>query len=451
MRVVLISTYDLGRQPFGLASPAAWLRDAGHEVACVDTSRTPLQAEVVQHVDLVAFHLPMHTATRLALPLMRKVREMNPTATLVTYGLYSPLNEGLLREAGADAVLGVECEQAIVEAATGPAPTRRPGGGGRVDGRGPLPRLAFRVPDRTGLQPVSRYAHLRLPDGSRRAVAYTEASRGCRHWCAHCPVVPVYGGQFRVVPVEVVMADVAQQVAQGATHVTFGDADFLNGPRHALAVVEALATRFDGLGYDVTIKVEHLVKHAALIPRLRDTGCVLITSAFEAFDDRILTRLAKGHTRADAARAVEACRDAGIALAPTFVAFTPWTTKEGYLGFLSEIARLNLVDQVAPIQLALRLLVPQGSLLLEQEDLKGRLGAFDGERLVHPWVHPDPHVDALQRQVESIVGGRVHASRPAVFEEVARTAASLVPGAALPQWHLRDRAAVPYLEEPWYC
>jgi radical SAM superfamily enzyme YgiQ (UPF0313 family) len=458
MRVALVSTYDLGHQPFGLASPAAWLRAAGHEVVCVDSSRTPLSAALVRDADLVAFHLPMHTATRLALPLLRRAREENRSVTLVTYGLYSPMNEPMLREAGVDVVLGVECEQVLVEIAAA-----RDAGGPSRDGRvfadrnttedraRTLPRLAFRVPDRASLPPVSRYAHLRLPNGARRASAYTEASRGCKHWCAHCPVVPVYRGQFRVVPVDVVMDDIAQQVGQGATHVTFGDPDFLNAPKHAVAVADAFAARFGGLGYDVTVKVEHLVKHADLLPRLRDTGCLLITSAFEAFDDRILARLKKGHTRADALSAMHACRRAGIALAPTFVAFTPWTTSDGYVRFLAEISAADLVEHVAPIQLALRLLIPHGSLLLEDDEVRDLVAPFDRERLLHPWTHHEPAVDALQREVEALVGSRLNASRCEVFSDVARLAASMVPGASMPSWTLSARASVPYLEEPWYC
>ena len=54
-----------------------------------------------------------------------------------------------------------------------------------------------------------------LPGGGEKVVAFAEASRGCKHVCRHCPVVPVYEGRFRVVPVDVVVADVAQQVAMG--------------------------------------------------------------------------------------------------------------------------------------------------------------------------------------------------------------------------------------------
>ncbi|MBM3821006.1 MAG: hypothetical protein FJW14_18600, partial [Acidimicrobiia bacterium] len=111
MRAVLISTYDLGRQPFGLASPAAWLRRAGVEVTCVDVSREPLDEAQVAAASLVAFYLPMHTATRLAAPLIDVARRVNPSARLCAYGLYAPLNEQWLRERGITDVLGPEAEQ----------------------------------------------------------------------------------------------------------------------------------------------------------------------------------------------------------------------------------------------------------------------------------------------------------------------------------------------------
>src|SRR4029453_15505882 len=100
MQVLLISTYDLGRQPFGLASPAAFLRRAGHDVVCADLTRTQLPESAVQSAALVAFYLPMHTATRIALPVIDRVRALHPAAHLCAYGLYAPLNAQLLRERG---------------------------------------------------------------------------------------------------------------------------------------------------------------------------------------------------------------------------------------------------------------------------------------------------------------------------------------------------------------
>jgi hypothetical protein len=433
--VLLLSTYDLGKQPFGLASPAAWLTRAGIAVAMRDLSRDKLDPAEVGQASIVAVYLPMHTATRLSLPILDRVRALNPTATLCAYGLYAPLSETLLRQHGVSFVLGPEAEQDLVTLATeGHMATRA----------ATLPRLAFIVPQRDGLPELARYATLQMPDGTRRVVGATEATRGCKHRCRHCPIVPVYDGQFRVVPVDVVLADVDQQVAAGAQHIAFGDPDFFNGPTHARRIVESLHARHPSISYDVTIKVEHLLAHRDMLPLLAETGCAFITSAVEAVDDRILERLAKGHTRADFLVAARLCRNAGLALSPTFVAFTPWTTIDSYGDLLTTVAELDLVDHVAPIQWGLRLLVTHGSRLLELDDIKTCVGPFDHQTLTYPWQHADARVDALQAEIMRAVGVKLARPRAEIFETVARLAGMT----SSPAIH---RATIPYLNEPWYC
>jgi radical SAM superfamily enzyme YgiQ (UPF0313 family) len=409
VRVLLVSTYDLGRQPFGLASPAAWLRHAGIDVDCVDTSREKLNDERIAAAALVAFYLPMHTATRLAAPLIERVRRVNASAEIAAYGLYAPLNAAWLRERGVNHVLGPEAEEELV------ALTAVEGGSFRT-------RQTLLTPYRAGLPPLAQYAALQMPDGSTRVVGSTDATRGCKHLCRHCPIVPVYNGRFHAIPVDAVLADIRTQVHAGARHISFGDPDFLNGPTHARRIVERLATEFPGVTYDATIKIEHLLTHASILPVLAGTGCLLITSAVESIDDEVLQHLAKGHTRADFIRAVQLCRAAGITLSPTFVAFTPWTTLEGYEELLRTIEELDLVEQVAPIQLAIRLLITSGSPLLELPDIQAVITEFDPASLTWPWRHRDPRVDALQRSVMQSVGAKSKARR-----------------------------AVPHMTEAWYC
>src|SRR5262245_13100635 len=103
----------MGRQPFGLASAAAWLRAAGWTTACVDVARERLADDAVAGADVVGFHLPMHTATRLAAPLVERVRRLNPSARIAAFGLYAPLNEGWLRSVGVDAIFGGEFEEEL--------------------------------------------------------------------------------------------------------------------------------------------------------------------------------------------------------------------------------------------------------------------------------------------------------------------------------------------------
>lgn len=460
---VLISTYEMGRQPFGLASAAAWLRAEGWTVACIDAAKDKLRAESLASPDLVAFHLPMHTATRLAGPVIAAVRRVNPAARICAFGLYAPLNAEWLRSIGVDDVLGGEFEEDLAAIARDVRGTQSSQSAQRMAFSAdsavsafnprPLPRIRFLVPDRVGLPALSRYATLWMPDGQRRTVGYTEASRGCRHLCRHCPVVPIYNGQFRVVQPEVVLADVAAQVAAGASHITFGDPDFFNGPTHAMRIVSALHAAHRSVSYDVTIKVEHLLGHRDLVRRLADTGCAFVTSAIESIDDRVLALFDKGHTRADFVETVALCREAGVTLVPTFVAFHPWLTLESYCELLDTIARLDLVNHVAPIQLAIRLLVPEGSRLLTLDEMRPHTGAFDPATLTYRWTHPDPRVDELQLDVMALVGTRLTADRGTLFDAVRALAHERagLPLADVDARPARARATIPYLNEPWYC
>jgi radical SAM superfamily enzyme YgiQ (UPF0313 family) len=454
MQAVLISTYELGRQPFGLASPAAWLRRAGWDVTCVDLTRQPLPATSVETASLIGFHLPMHTATRLAAPAIATVRRLGPSARICAYGLYAPLNAAWLRSIGVDDVLGGEFEEELTAIAlrcdAGPRvrePDRSP------DPSAAIPRLHFLVPDRSGLPALDRYATLHMPDGTRRVVGSTEASRGCKHMCRHCPIVPVYDGQFRIVQPDVVLADISAQVAAGARHITFGDPDFFNGPAHAMRVVDGLHAAHPALTYDVTIKIEHLLQHRRLLARLCETGCLFVTSAVESVDDRVLAFLLKGHTRADFIDAVALCRAIGVTLVPTFVAFHPWLTIEDYCDLLDTIASLDLIDHVPSIQLAIRLLIPQGSKLLDLDEVRALVAGFDPATLAYTWFHPDPRVDELHRDVTSLVGVRVASDRRELFEEISALAherAGLARAERLSA-SASTPAAVPYLDEPWYC
>ncbi len=452
MNVLLISTYELGRQPFGLASPAAFLRKAGAEVTCLDLSVQQLDRDAVERTELIAFYLPMHTATRIALLALDTVAMLNPSAHVCAYGLYAPVNAEILRRHGVRSILGGEFEEGLVALMRR---LRADGGEAQAEPEISLARQRFVVPDRGDLPPLAEYAHLTTADGSRRTVGYTEATRGCKHLCRHCPVVPVYGGQFRVVQPDVVLADIEQQVASGAEHITFGDPDFFNGPKHAAKIARALHERHPDLTYDVTIKVEHLLAHAELLPLLRDTGCAFVTSAIESVDDRVLEILDKGHTRDDFVEVVRLFGAADLALQPTFVAFTPWITLDGYADLLNTLVELDLIDNVPSIQLAIRLLIPAGSRLLELPEVDAFVGEFDPASLGYPWHHTDPRVDELQRDIEAVVE---HAGDDASRREIFAQAWELLrgrldhPAAALPPVTPgRPRATIPYLSEPWYC
>jgi len=446
LKAILISTYELGRQPFGLASPAAWLRGGGHEVTCVDLACSPLPRKAVSAANLVAFYLPMHTATRVAVKAIERVREWNPAAHICCYGLYAPLNETLLRGLGAQTILGGEFEAGLASLAQ----RLDLGSNGRQhEPLISLDRQQFVVPDRSDLPALSRYARL-VDGGVEKQVGYTEASRGCKHLCRHCPVVPVYNGTFRVVQREVVLEDIRRQVAAGAQHITFGDPDFFNGAGHALALVEALHAEHPGLTYDATIKIEHLLAHRDALKVLRRTGCLFVISAVESIDDAVLAKLDKGHTRAGFVEAVRIAREAGVALSPTFIPFNPWTTREGYRELLRLLVELDLVANVSPIQLAIRLLIPAGSRLLELEEIRNLARPFEARALSYPWAHADAGLDRLCVEIRELIKREEKrgAGRAGIFQSIWRLANA---ESDAPDFHLAARATIPYLTEPWYC
>lgn len=395
--------------------------------------------------DLIAVYLPMHTATRLASSIIESARRANPTAHVCCYGLYAPVNAGYLHSLGAGTVLGGEFEGELRALA------RRLAAGDYRPSAEPvvsLDRLSFELPDRAGLPPLTRYA--RMLDGeTERITGYTEASRGCKHLCRHCPVVPVYNGTFRVIPADVVIADIRQQVEAGAQHITFGDPDFFNGPTHGIRIVERMHSEFPALTYDVTIKIEHLLKCRDLLPKLRRTGCLLVTTAVESIDDQVLRKLEKGHTKFDFLEVLRLFRQQDLNLSPTFIPFTPWTTWDSYRELLRELVELELVHQVASVQLALRLLIPAGSRLLELEEIRHAVDEFQPDALTHTWRHPDPSVDDLAQRLLQLVHSEQSrgASRAECFAAIWAEAGGGRPAPPLP----RELRRAPQLSEPWYC
>ncbi|HEU5196519.1 MAG TPA: CUAEP/CCAEP-tail radical SAM protein [Methylomirabilota bacterium] len=457
--ILLIACYELGHQPLSIAWPAAFLERAGYRPAVLDLAVEPLDAEKIRRARLIAVSVPMHTALRIGVAASEEIRALNPGAQVTFYGHYAALNaDELLLNGSADSVLAGEVEEQMVELVrrvdargADAGATARGSDGGPVTPV--LARLAFPVPARAALPALKKYAHLER-GGQQELAAYVEASRGCKHMCRHCPIPPVYGGRFFVVPLETVLADVRQQVVAGARHVTFGDPDFLNGPRHALAVARAVHAEFPALTFDFTAKVEHLLRERAHLPELAALGCAFIVSAAESLDDRVLGYLAKGHTRADLVEAVRAVRGAGIALRPTWVAFTPWTTLEAYREWLDFLAAEGLVDHVDPVQYGIRLLVPPGSLLLELPEMRAHLGEKVAGGFHYRWTHPDPRMERLAEDVAAMVAAAAERNEdPAVTFEGVRALAASEAGAAPPRPLAlpADRRRPPRLTEPWFC
>ena len=254
------------------------------------------------------------------------------------------------------------------------------------------------------------------------------------------------------------LADIDQLVAAGAEHITFGDPDFLNAAPHALSLAESLHEQYPAVTFDATIKVEHLIEHADVLPRLRALGCLFVTCAFESTNDETLAILEKGHTLADMERALALASAAGIALRPTWVAHMPWTTAVDFLDLLAFIERHGLVANVQPVQYAIRLLVPPGSPLIARLDCEGRLGPFDDDTLTYTWAAADPRLDALQRELSTIVesaaceGCDDDTDAIEIFRHVKAAAYRHLLGVEGPVTvAAQPGATVPGLTESWFC
>jgi radical SAM superfamily enzyme YgiQ (UPF0313 family) len=457
-RVLLIACYELGHAPLGIAWPLAFLRRAGLDASTLDLAVEPFSPARAAAADVVVISVPMHTALRLGIRAAERVRAANPRAHVCFHGLYAWLNAEALLEGAADSIAAGECEEALVDLvralAAGRPPDGVPGISTRASPATPLrARLSFPVPDRTTLPPPARYAGYHH-DGATSAAAYVEASRGCRHVCRHCPVVPVYGGRFFVVPPETVMADIRAQVAAGARHVTFGDPDFLNGPGHALDVARRLHAEWPTLTFDFTAKVEHLLKHRRLLPELSALGCTFVVSAVESLSDEVLRRLDKGHTGADVEELLTVVDAAGIVLHPTLVAFTPWTTLDDYIACIELFRAHGLVAYVPPVQLAIRLLVPPHSALLADPEAASWVGPLDREAFTHRWRHPDPRMDVLYERVASCVEAAEDAGDdPQQTWDAVRALAYEAAGRPLPDEAMPPefRPDPPRLTEHWFC
>jgi radical SAM superfamily enzyme YgiQ (UPF0313 family) len=451
---LLVSCYELGHQPVGLAMPLGFLNRAGFAAETMDMSVEEFDIEKAKRARFAGISVPMHTALRLGVQVAREIRRLNPECHICFFGLYASLNADYLLKGVADSIIGGEYEEELVERVRSVFGETTPGEPAHA-AKPFLARLSFPVPDRSQLLPLDRYAKLEHK-GKQELAGYVEASRGCLHLCTHCPIPPVYEGRFFVVSEQVVLEDIRNQVASGARHITFGDPDFLNGPGHSLSIARAVHDEFPELTFDFTAKIEHLLKHQTLMPEFAGLGCVFVVSAVESLSEVVLERLQKGHNGPDVSRAFEVLAGAGIALRPSFVSFTPWTTIDDFIDVLEFVDSRDLIDHVDPVQYSIRLLVPPGSLLLNSADKERWLGPLIQESFTYEWRHPDRRMDELHRRVTMLVEQAANAGEDAetTFDRICE-AAYAVRGEPAPG-RTRERASPlrrrpPRLTEAWFC
>ena len=444
MRLLLVSTYELGRQPVHLASPAAALTSAGIDIITIDLAVQDWDMSRLDDVDAVAFSVPMHTAMRLAIPLAREFRRQRPGIPVAFYGLYAGVGQDQVLGDLADSVFVGEYEPALVEWAM-----TLGSGSERIGMSRSTGRSKFHRPQRSGLPWHDNYARLEWM-GEARLAAAVEASHGCRHRCRHCPIPVVYDGRMRVVGADSVLADIDQLASDGIQHVTFGDPDFLNAPRYSMDLLREAHSAHPELSFDLTVKVEHILAHRSLWPEMAELGVLFVVSAFESTDDRTLEVLDKNHTAADMSKAVAVLRSAGVHVRPTWLPFFPWTTPIDVAGIVGFIDDHRLWSATDPVQLAIKLLIPEGSLLETHPAVVPHLTAYQPESLTWSWLFADPTTERLQGELDSIAadasdcGAEVGDTLLVMRERIGEVAGvDLMPAPSSPP--------APRLSESWFC
>ncbi|MDE0467502.1 MAG: CUAEP/CCAEP-tail radical SAM protein [Candidatus Poribacteria bacterium] len=436
--VLLISCYELGHRPAGLTRPLRALEVAGFVPDVIDIAVEPLDVEKVKRARFIGISVPMHTALRLGVHTVQRIRQIKSDVLICMYGLYATLNADYLLSQGVDFCIGREASTQLVELVKSLVKKEQ------VKGQA----AGFHA---AKLPPLEVYAQFE-DNGETRTVGYTETTHGCKHLCTHCPIPPVYKGRFFAVKRETVLGEIQKQVAEGATHITFGDPDFLNGPLHGLRILRAMHETYPNLTFDFTTKIEHILKHREYFSEFAELGCRFVISAVEALSEPVLTILEKHHTRADVEAAIDIVHGAGIALRPTWVPFTPWTTLDDYLDILQFVDTHRLVYHVDPVQYAVRLLIPPGSYLLNRPETKTLSLTLDETSFSYTWAHPDARMDGLHKTVSTLVenDARTDADALETFYRIWALAAD-IQGQAPPKRRKETHLPAPRITEAWFC
>ncbi len=446
VRVLAISTYELGHQPLILARLAAIFKSAAIKYSLCDNSVANRSFTTSDDFLLpdqeppthIFISVPMHTATQLGKTVANRARAIfGSSVQIIAVGLYSKV--ALSATDAFDCGIPSDDRDRVLE----------------VLGINLARASAFApgsvLPDRSGLPGLSNYAHL-LAEGEKKLVGYVETTVGCAHLCKHCPVPVIFHGKFKAVPLELIIAQINQLYEEGARHITFGDPDFLNGPTHALKIARELHRAHPDLTFDATVKIEHVLEHPRIWPELRNLGLQFIVSAFEHTSDLILSKLGKGHTREDLISALGLLRDAGIEVRPSLMPFTPWTDRDGLIDLIEFLFDYDLIESVDPVQLSIRLLLPLDSLVLM--DAEAEISAWNPELLSYEWRSADPAIDELQAELAEIAENSQESEldTDTIFktmrESIYRRFDLPVPAR---QFSAARCAEKPRLSESWFC
>ena len=463
-KVLLISCYELGHQPFSLASPLKFIRDDGITVSTVDLSVESIDnyTDYIKSVQLIFVSVRMHNALRQGVKVADYIRSLNSQVHICFYGDYAGLNAAYLFDNKyADSTISGEFEIAMVDLARAildeSYDENHPPMGistSKIYSKPVLQRMPFVVPDRDNLPDYSNYARFRDSNGELHLAGSTETTRGCKYTCLHCPVTSIYYGRFFVIPIDVIMDDIRNQVEKGVGHISFSDPDFLNGPSHAIKIVRAMNSAFPSITFDFTARISHLLKHNDLLAEMKQSGCQFVVSALEILNDDILEILDKGHTRSDIEKTTNLFKKIDLSWRPSLLPFTPWTTIDDFLDLIEFVRNNDLVNNIDPVQFSLRLLIPPGSVLFDTFNNANWMGDLDASNFTYKWHHPDERMEQLWSQINTLVRNsyKTNKNNYDTFWDIENLAYNIAGKMHLLPTHIPQKRPIPAgLTESWFC
>ena len=428
MKILLLSFYDLGKQPKIISELYSRLKTNYIEVDIVDYSIEDRDIQLEEY-DALGIYASMHTASVLAQNYLKN--KILPKKVF-TFGLYgnvlSELNENIyyVEDFESDKLstyLNIKFNDNFT--------------------------LKNTVPDRKILPDISKYAH--LVKGNRKLIAGSvETTYGCKHSCTHCPVPIVFNRSFKTYSEEKIINDVSNQIESGAKHISFNDPDFFNGPKYSLKILDILVNKFPSITYDSTIKVEHILKYEKYFIELSKMNMLFVISAFETTNDFILNILQKNHSSYDIEKATEISLLNNMDIRPTWMPFTPWTEIKDLHNIISFIEKYQLRETVDPIQLTIKLLIPKNSLILTTPEIQKYIGVYDQESFSHLWSYKNPQVGELQETLFDYILQSYDTDEKTQYKDMA-TLIEEFSNVKLLSTNGYDYKQTPKLSESWFC
>ena len=381
MKILLLSFYDLGKQPKIISELYKKLDNGSNQIDVVDYSIEEKNL-TLDNYDVLGIYASMHTASVLAEQYLRDRKLPNK---LFVFGLYANVFSEMFSDFQSIHSFDSDELESLLQVQLNPNYSYK-----------------HTVPDRTILPSITDYSH--IVDGSNNLIAGSvETTYGCKHECTHCPVPIEFKGMFKTFGTEKIITDVTNQVEEGAKHISFNDPDFFNGPKHALKILQLLNEKHPSITYDSTIKVEHILKYPDYFQELKNLNMLFVISAFETTNDHVLNILQKNHSFNDLNKAVELSLENKIDIRPTWMPFSPWTEQNDLISIIKLIENYKLRETVDPIQLTIKLLVPKNSLILKRPEMKEYLLDYDPSSFSYAWKYKFPNIDNIQNELFTYV------------------------------------------------